>query len=518
MNRVEKRAKWVKVSGMAVLASSILIAGCSSGGESQTTPPAGTGNQGSTAAQTPAPPKGPVKITIMAALHTPEIPSDIIEKAVEEKTNTQLDIQWVPSVSYEEKFQAALATGSLPQIAFVGNQSQFMQIRDAVKSGQFWEIGPLLKDYPNLSKLNADVINNMKVAGKLYSLPQEVALTRQGVIYRKDWADKLGLSAPKTVDDIYNMLKKFKEADLAGNKQTVPLADRNDLVYGSFKTLSSYFGTPNNWGVVDGKLTPEFMTKGYMDTMNFVKKLHAEGLINQDFPVTSKTDQQNLMYTGKAGMYIGSIEDVTSMQQRTEGNVKEAQYDVENRVAGVNGKPGVWAVPGYNSVFLFPKGAVKDENQLKEILSFVDKMFSQEVADLVFYGVEGTHYTKTDGKVVPSTDTKLLQKDVQGYTGLTMARVTAISPASYKLAVTEKAKNLIAEAPAFAIADPTVALDSKTFNEKSGSLQTIIKDATYQYMIGKIDEAGFQAAVNKWKEQGGTQVMQEFQAAYDAAK
>jgi putative aldouronate transport system substrate-binding protein len=498
---------------MAVLASSILIAGCSGGN-----PPTGTDRQGSTAAPTPAPSKEPIKISIMAALHTPEIPSDIIEKALEEKTKTQLEIQWVPSVSYEEKFQAALATGSLPQISFVGNQSQFMQIRDAVKNGQFWEIGHLLKDYPNLSKLNADVINNMKVAGKLYSLPQEVALTRQGIIYRKDWADKLGLTAPKTVDDIYTMLKKFKEADLAGNKQTVPLADRNDLVYGSFKTLSSYFGTPNNWGVVDGKLAPEFMTKGYMDTMNFVKKLHAEGLINQDFPVTSKTDQQNLMYTGKSGMYIGSIEDVTAMQQRTEGNIKEAQYDVENRVAGVNGKPGVWAVPGYNSVFLFPKTSVKDENQLKQILSFVDQMFSPEIADLVYYGVEGTHYTRGDGKVVPSTDTKLLQKDVQGYTGLTMARVTTISPAAHKLPVTEKSKDLITEAASFAIADPTVALDSKTFNEKSGSLQTIIKDATYQYMLGKIDEAGFQAAVNKWKEQGGAQVMQEFQAAYDAVK
>jgi putative aldouronate transport system substrate-binding protein len=513
MNTTQKKAKWLKMSSAAVVALAVVVSGCGNGGQQAAPAPDTTGKTGETAAPTP-----PAKVSIMTILHTPEVPSDTVEKKLEEFTKTQMEIQWVPSVAYEEKFQASLATGSLPQIVFAYNQAHFLVLRDAVKSGQFWEIGPYLKDYPNLSKLNPTVIKNMSIEGKVYSLPQEVALSRQGIIFRKDWADKLGLSAPKTVDDIYNMLKKFKEADLAGNKQTVPLADRNDLVYGSFKTLSSYFGTPNNWGLVDGKLVPEFMTKGYMDTMNFIKKLHAEGLINQDFPVTSKTDQQNLMYTGKSGMYIGSIEDVNTMQQRTVGNVKEAQYDVENAVLGPNGKPGVWGAPGYISVYLFPKTAIKTEAELKQVLAFADKLYTPEAANLLMYGVEGVHYNMNAGKAQPVGDTKLLEKEVQGYQGLSVARITNVVPQFYNLPVAAKSKELSNKAAEFAIADPTLALSSPTFNEKNGTLQPIIKDATYQYMMGKIDEAGFQAAVKRWQDQGGAKMIEEFNAAYQAAQ
>ncbi|WP_248926960.1 extracellular solute-binding protein [Paenibacillus hamazuiensis] len=498
---------WRGAARITFLAAAVSITGCSQGA------PGTTGNV-PTAKETPA--GQPVKISIMAALHTPEVPSDAIRKVLEQKTNTQLDIQFVPNGSYEEKFRAALATGALPQVSFV-NQASFITLRDAVKNQQFWEIGPYLKDYPNLSKLNPDVLKNMSVEGKLYSLPQENPLSRQGIIFRKDWADKLGLSAPKTVDDIYNMLKKFKEADPVGGGRTIPLADRNDLIYGSFKTLSSYFGTPNNWGIVDGKLVPEFMTKGYMDTLKFVKKLRDEGLINQDFPVTSKTDQQNLMYTGKSGMYIGSIMDVQTMQTKTQANIKTAEYDVENKIAGPSGKPGVWAIPGYGSVILFPKSAVKTEKDLKQILAFCDKMFSPEIANLIYYGIEGTHYTLKDNKVLPITDAKLLEKDVQGYTGLTMARVTNITPQYFTVPVAEKADKLVGDAVNFIITDPTAPLDSKTFNEKGAQLQEIIKDASYKFMTGNLDENGFQAAVKKWQDQGGTKIIEEYNAAYKTA-
>ncbi|MGE7052343.1 extracellular solute-binding protein, partial [Paenibacillus glucanolyticus] len=54
-------------------------------------------------------------ISIMANLHTAQVPSDWIEKWLEERTGTQLDIQWVPDGSYDQKVYASLATGTLPQ-------------------------------------------------------------------------------------------------------------------------------------------------------------------------------------------------------------------------------------------------------------------------------------------------------------------------------------------------------------------------------------------------------------------
>ncbi|WP_248926897.1 extracellular solute-binding protein [Paenibacillus hamazuiensis] len=509
MKQLSTRAKMATVICTAMLATTAL-AGCSSKDAGQ----ANTGASGQDNGKL----EPLAKITIMANLQAPEVPSDNVKKVLEEKTGTKIEFQWVPDGSYDEKFQAAFATGSLPQAAYIKNQTSFILLRDAMKNGQFWEIGPYLKDYPNLSKLNPDVLKNTAVDGKIYSLYQERPLTRQGLIYRKDWADKLGLQAPKTTDDIYNMLKKFKEADLAGGGKTIGLADRNDLVYGSFRTLSMWFGTPNGWGVENGSLVPDFMTKGYMDTMKFIKKLRDEGLINQDFPVTSKTDQTNLMYTGRAGMYIGSMPDSESMQDKTSKNVKEAQYDVVSAINGPDGKPATWALPGYGTLVVFPKSAVKSEKELKQILAFYDKFLDPAVADLLKYGIEGTNYTKQDGKIVPSTDNKLYEKDVKAYQSIALADTTNVTPAKYTIPVREKAEKLALEANKYGISDPTYSLDSKTYNEKGARLQDIIKDATYKFMTGNLDEKGFQAAIKKWQDDGGAKIIEEYNAAYKNAK
>ena len=226
--------------GMIVSAlTAVTVApGCANGTNGSQEPAPQTNSPG-TGAATEAPaeseaPKETFKLSIMANLHTPEVPTDTIEKLVEEATNTVLDIQWVPDGTYDEKMNASFATGTLPQATYIKNQTSLIMLRDAIRNNQFWEIGPLLSDYPNLSKLNPDVLKNTSVDGKIYALYQERPLSRQGLIFRKDWADTLGLTAPTNVDELYAMLKAFKENDPDGNgaHYTIGLTDRNDLVYG----------------------------------------------------------------------------------------------------------------------------------------------------------------------------------------------------------------------------------------------------------------------------------------------
>lgn len=505
----KKGLQWLSVFCTLAIASSVL-AGC--GGDKNNS------SEGSASPGTAATPSGPVKITVMANLQTTEVPSDKVEKLIEEKTNSQLEIQWVPDGSYDEKFQAAFATGTLPQAVYLKNAASFILMRDAIRNGQFWEIGPYLKDYPNLSKLDEQILGNTKVDGKIYSLYQERQPARSGLIFRKDWLDKIGMSVPTTTDELYNVLKAFKDKDLAGGNKTIPLADRNDLVYGSFKTISMMFGTPNGWGVVDGKLTPDFMTQGYKDTLAYYKKLHQEGLINQDFPVTSKTDQQNLMYTSRSGMYVGTMGDVKNMQDKTSPNNKEALYDVSNNLVGKDGKKVTWGTNGYGTMLMFPKTAIKNETELKAILGVFDKFFSPEVANLIKFGVQDEHYTLVEGKVVPNTDVKLIEKEVRPYLNMALAETTNVLPAKFALASHEKANTLSNEAVKFMVADPTAALDSATYTERGSRLSEQIKDATYQYILGKIDDSGYQAAVDKWLKEGGQKIIDEFNAAFAKSK
>ncbi len=382
----------MKKKSMLLLLSTIMLfvlvlSACSGNSGGKDTPAA---SSSATASEQPSAepekPEEPTEITIMLPLNIAETPPDTIKNELEKLTNTKLTYQFFPADTYEEKLNASFATGALPQVTYLKNQATFIRFKEAIRDNQFWEIGPYLSEFENLSKMKESILNNTKVDGKLYSLYIGRPLARQGLIYRKDWADNLGLSAPQTTEELFAMAKAFTESDpdKDGNNNTVGLADRNDLVYGAFKTLSSFFGTPNNFGVKDGQVLPEFMFPEYIETMDYMKSLREAGYMNQDFAATSKTDQVNLFQSGEAGMYIGSMQDVNSLYNNLVKNVPTAAVATHNKIVKPGGEFGIWAIPGYNNVVLFPKSAIKDEAELKKVLAFFDKMMTPEVANLMF--------------------------------------------------------------------------------------------------------------------------------------
>ncbi|MET1167589.1 extracellular solute-binding protein, partial [Bacillus velezensis] len=132
---------------------------------------------------------GTDEITIMLPNFEAENPpenSPVIQK-LEELTKVDVNLQWVPSSSYEDKFNITLASGKLPQIMVVlGKSPSFI---NAARTGAFWELGPYLKDYPILSQLNEIITNNASIDGKTYGIYRARALGRNGVTIRKDWLE-----------------------------------------------------------------------------------------------------------------------------------------------------------------------------------------------------------------------------------------------------------------------------------------------------------------------------------------
>lgn len=468
----------------------------------------------------------PFELTIMANLHTPEVPPDTIKELIEEATNTKLTIQWTPDGNYDEKLNTAFATSSMPQATFLRNINSLGLFKDAIRNDQFWEVGPLLDEYENLSKLKDTVLQNTSVDGKIYGLYQGRPLSRQGLIYRKDWAEKVGItSPPSTTEELMEMARAFTEDDPnnSGKDDTIGLADRADLTYGAFKTVSSWFGTPNNWGEKDGKLQPEFMFEGYVDTMDFIRDMRDNGYINQDFPVTSKTDQQSMFKNGTSGMYIGSMGDVLSIYNDAVELNPDVLYDVQNRISADGVDEGVWSIPGYGTVVLFPKSAVEDEAELKQILSFFDKLMTPEVSNILYWGVEGEHYNVSeDGQFADTSgfDQQVKDREVKPFQALEIGEpdTNGRYEGVFSYEVKGKAEELIKDNENFLINDPTAPLDSDTYNDKGASIYELIKDATYQYMVGDIDRAGFDKAVKNWRSQGGDQIIDEFNTSWEAAK
>lgn len=457
------------------------------------------------------------KISLMTKLHTAEVPDEKILKLVEEAANVELEIEWVPDNNYSDKLNTAFATGTFPQAVTMG-ADQVDQFKGAIRDDQFWEIGPYLDEYENLSKLKEEVVANTMVDGKVYSLYQGRPLSRQGMIYRKDWADNLGLEAPKTLEEFREMARAFSEDDPDGNGKddTIGLTDRSDLIYGVYKTIASWHGTPNDWGEKDGELLPEFMFQEYMDSMNFMKDLRDNNYMNQDFPVTSKEDQQAMFKNGTAGIYVGAMVDVLGLYNDAIDLNPDLEYDVHNYVAGPSGEFTVWANPGYNNEVLFPKTAIKTEEELKDILAFYDLMMTPELSNLVQWGVEGEHYTVEDGyAVIDSSKQDQIEKEVFSYNMLAIGEpeTNGRYESLHDYGPRQKTEELVLENDNHLIHDPTLRLESETYIQDGDRLQEIINDATYNYILGEIDEAGFEKEIEKWKSEGGSKIIEEFNAS-----
>ncbi|QGG57435.1 extracellular solute-binding protein [Paenibacillus sp. B01] len=511
--------KRMKQAGLTLLGCALLLSACSgngAGGQAEGKGSAGA-NAGAAGTGGAAETVEAASITWLNVLHTASPPTGTVVKKIEEATNTKLSFSWIPDASKEERINTSLASGSLADIVtltILDNSS----VRSALKSGMFWEVGPYLDEFPNLKGISADTRKSASIEGKLYGVPLQKALARNGVIIRKDWLDKLGLPLPKTTDELLQAAKAFTEQDPDGNgmDDTTGFTDRSDLIYGAFKTLGSYFGTPNVWKVENGKATPEFETEGYLNTMNYMKQLYDGGYINQDFAVTAKTDQQQKLAQGKAGIYVGALFDSKNLLNMAKGVQDGMELAMVNDITAPGQPRALWSANnGIGGLLAFPRSEVKDEAELKRVLKFVDDLMSEDIYALTTYGIEGVHYSVDADKAATITNQDLWQQEVQPLAGS--------RPKDYDYAIhdadklKQEADRLIAENADYAVLNPFYSLESQTWSTQGSELQKIITDATYKFILGKIDEAQFKAEVEKWRKSGGQSIIEEYEAAYKQA-
>jgi putative aldouronate transport system substrate-binding protein len=505
--------KWFTAACSVILVTSILSA-CSGGnGGSQPSQ-----DRKDPAPQTPVADNKPFEISI-ALQQVNDIPAEgnPIQKAIEAYTNTKLNIQWLPNASFDEKVTVMIASNELPMIFKMFYNPTTV---GAVQSGMFWEVGPLLKDYKNLAAQNPQYYKNIEIDGKVYGIPNYREIGREAVIFRKDWMDGLSLKPPKSLDEFYEVIKAFtlNDPDKNGKNDTFGLMLHKKSFVGTTTLqtrLSVSQGGPNIWEVSPaGKFTPEFETQPYNDVRKFLRKLYAENLINQDFPALDSSEADKVFEAGRVGMKLdGVATNAANILDRLSKAVPTAQMDIAHW-EGPKGKR-VKGQSGNNGFLAFPKSAVKTEADLKKVLTFLDKLLDPDMSTLQKRGIEGVHHVKTsDGKMVEWKDLTAFNREVKPYRDNLLNFETYNVP---PLKDSELAMKGYAMEPAglqYAIANPALTLANATYSSRGGELEIIISDALAKFVIGSIDENGWNDAVKKWHQSGGDQMIKEYEEAY----
>ncbi|MCR8635353.1 extracellular solute-binding protein [Paenibacillus radicis (ex Xue et al. 2023)] len=501
MSRARGKTSKKYRAGMTLLLVA-LLAGCSSGPTTPSQPKDGGTSQ--VANNTPL-----KELSVMTQYSTsePPKPDNIALVEMEKYTGTKLNITWVPSTAYTDKVNVTLSSNALPQVLMVTDHKSPTLV-SAVRAGMFWEVGPYLKSYPELSKKLEMVTKNASVDGKLYGIYRGRVLGRNGFIYRQDWLTSLGLKEPKTIDEFYQMIKAFstQDPDKNGKNDTVGLImDKTTL---DSKDFFTWFGAPNGWEFKDGKVTPDFMTKEYLDALNFMKKLYDEKLINADFPVTQSF--RDVMNKGIAGAALScmclSMDGSFNTLAKADPNAK---IDIVNTLAGPKGERAA-ASAGFFGMFMFPKSSVKTEADLKKILAYLDKISDEKMNFLLDWGIEGRHHKMENGNPV-FTDAKLFGDEINP-----IKQLKTWDGSSYGTSTPlgKKLLDMYAKNDKIVLHDPTLPLISNTFSERGADLKKIIGDAQVKYIFGEYNLEAWNNAINQWKKQGGDKVIEEFTAEY----
>ncbi len=455
-----------------------------------------------------------------------------LQQALEEHTGYKMKVNWVPNTNYADKMNITLASDDIPKVMVASKSGSFIK---SAENDAFWDLTDYLKDYPNLSQANPDVLQNSSVNGRVYGVYRSRDIMRTCVFVRKDWLENLNLEMPETTEDLYNLAKAFTENDPDGNGKD----DTTGVVIPSwpgainssspYDALAIWFGAGNAWKEVDGKLEPSFMQPEYLESIQFTRDMVEKGYINSDYATLSADNWDDPILNGKGGIVI----DTYSRSGSVNGKYEQAHPDEEGPFVEFTGnlknKDGnLYAMPtdGYSSFLAIPKQSVKTEDDLKEVLTFLDKLNDKEAQILLNNGIEDKNFEVVDGKASAlegdeATKISNLQK-CYAQIGMNVTTESLSYPNKQetpeKEAEYERRLALMASDEENAVFNPAAAYVADTYVTKGVQLDQIIGDARIQYIAGQIDDKGWEAAINQWQKQGGDAIVEEMNELYQADK
>jgi putative aldouronate transport system substrate-binding protein len=115
--------------------------------------------------------------------------------------------------------------------------------------------------------------------GNIYYIPSVPDGTvSRGWWVRQDWLDKLGLKTPQNVDELYEVLKTFRDRDPNGNGKKDEVPYFNAWEYGVYRLVvlwgarSSGSNTRMDWIVEDGKVVHPFTEERFRFAIKNVAK------------------------------------------------------------------------------------------------------------------------------------------------------------------------------------------------------------------------------------------------------
>jgi putative aldouronate transport system substrate-binding protein len=398
-----------KKTAIIISAMLVFLTACA-GNNSNNGAPAGSPAANGTETNTPANEEA-TSISMLTGVWG-QPPADIknssIFKKLQEETNTVLDIQVVPVSNYDQNLNLVMAANGLPDLVHAFN-SKAPTLVKAINQGAFYDLSEFdLSAYPNMTEIPELIWNNSKINGKIYGIPSPVGLNADGFMVRKDWLDKLNLKAPTTLEELREVLIAFREKDPDGNgkKDTYGLVGRGLSLLGAFGVHEPQFE--------DDMMLLNWMTDNYKEYLAYMNDLYANEVMPKEYFLMKNSDMKNMLVQGLGGMYSTPLHAAGEYTVDIQKKLPEASFTNLSPIQGPGGYTGQQKL-GYYGMWLIPSSV--DKKKVPQILAYLDKTASEEINNLINYGIEGVHYDSIEGQKVNDTEAQVKLRDEEAGQG-----------------------------------------------------------------------------------------------------
>lgn len=293
-------------------------------------------------------------IGLMQMATVEDYETNLFTKYLEEQTGINLDFVYFSNDNDEAVTQLALMVASgekLPDILWKMQGMDISTVFEYGEDGYFISLSDYFENsthyfYEAAEALGEGVLEEVfalgtdPTTGEIYSFPeiQESDIDAPVVIanINKTWLENVGCEAPTTVDELYEVLKKFATEDPNGNGEAdeIPMIGFNGYRSDITQFIINAFVYCNDkyiFNATDGEVWVPYTTDEYRQALIYMKKLFDEGLLSPlTFTMASNASgnaEMKPVFTPSDGTAIAGIVGAHPMLCMEEGNDVIYEYE-----------------------------------------------------------------------------------------------------------------------------------------------------------------------------------------------
>ena len=323
----------------------------------------------------------------------------------------KFNVDWVTiplgtGAQYTQTINTRFASGDIADIVMYQDALQY---KTHAQQGYLLPLDEYLDELKDVyTGLPDELIQASRISdGHVYGLPmrQLVATT---VWIRQDWLDALHLSAPKTVDELYEVAKAFALNDPDGNgkQDTFGLSGwgQGQDVFNGLGYVYGAFGIPELYSmyVENGNAKFGITSSRMKEALTFINRLVKEKILDPEFFLNKVTDTDQKAIQGIIGIHQRQY----AFEAQNRAKIREINPNAKwVPLEPITGPYGSGTGLLKNAAYISLSAKLKDDPvKLARIIEMIKWFSTEEGIFYANFGIQGKHFTLENGKVKP-TDT-----------------------------------------------------------------------------------------------------------------